>query len=468
MKSGSNVVPLPAGPAQRSRYELAFLPAALEIVETPPSPLGRAIAIVIGLVFCAALAWASLTKVDIIASAPGKIVAGGRTKVIQPFETGVVRAIDVQDGQAVKKGDVLIELDPTINAADRDHLLSDLNALQLEIARLRAALSTSADPLGDFNPPAGASPDLVSMQRQFLVKQVEEHQAKLASLDRQQEQKRAERETIAASIKKLNATIPVVQQRAEIYKALVDRGLGSRLTYLETLQQVIEQQQDLSINGSRYNEADPALAAITESRREADADYRRTLLEELAEAERKAAGIRNDLIKAEERTKLQILTAPIDGYVQQLAVHTIGGVVTPAQPLLVLVPADSHLEIEAEVSNADVGFIRPGQVAAIKVETFNFTRYGLLEGKVLTVSHDSMQREKPSSEEMIGSVPKGPDLVYTARISLDRTQMRIDENLVELTPGMAVVVEVKTGSRTLMNYLLSPLLRYEHDSLRER
>ncbi|TIV57220.1 HlyD family type I secretion periplasmic adaptor subunit [Mesorhizobium sp.] len=468
MKSGSNVVPLRTSPVQPSRYELAFLPAALEIVETPPSPVGRAIAIVIGALFCAAIAWASFTNVDIIASAPGKIVPGGRTKLIQPFEAGVVRAIHVQDGQVVKAGDVLIELDPTINAADRDHLRSDLTAAQLEVARLRAALSTSPDPVGDFKPPSGVSAELVSMQRQLLRTQVEEHQAKLASLDRQQEQKRAERDTISALIEKLNETIPVVEQRTSIYKTLVERQLSSKLTYLETLQQLIDQQHDLSVNKSRYNEAEAALAAITESLREVDADYRRDLLEKLADAERKAAGLSSDLTKAEKLTKLQVLTAPIDGYVQQLAVHTVGGVVTPAQPLLVLVPTDSQLEIEAQVSNSDIGFIRPGQPAAIKVETFNFTRYGLLQGKVITVSHDSMQREKPTSEEAAGAEPRGQNFVYTARISLDRTKMRIDENMVDLSPGMAVVVEIKTGSRTLMNYLLSPLMRYEHDSLRER
>jgi hemolysin D len=162
--------------------------------------------------------------------------------------------------------------------------------------------------------------------------------------------------------------------------------------------------------------------------------------------------------------------------VQQLAVHTIGGVVTPAKDLLVVVPADSHLEIEAMVSNRDIGFVHPGQDAEIKVDTFNFTRYGLLHGKVVNMSQDAIVRDKPQDKtgdhvpgaESTTSEPKGQELVYAARISLDRTQMQIDDNLVNLSPGMAVTVEIKTGSRNVLSYLLSPIMRYKHESLRER
>src|SRR3954452_25257708 len=159
--------------AQESRgEELAFLPAALEIVETPPSPIGRKIGLTIILLFCAALAWTWWGTIDIVASATGKIVPSGRTKVIQPFETGLVRSIRVQDGQQVKAGDVLIELDPTVNAAERDHLRSDLLAEQLNAARLRAALVLEDGHAADFTPPDGADPVLVGAQRQLLLHQV--------------------------------------------------------------------------------------------------------------------------------------------------------------------------------------------------------------------------------------------------------------------------------------------------------
>jgi hemolysin D len=480
MKSASNSVkkgiPLPREASRREKGELAFLPAALEIVETPPSPIGRAIGLTIVALFCLALAWASLGEVDIIASAPGRIIPSGRTKVIQPFETGVVRAIHVRDGQSVKAGEVLIELDPTMNQAERNHLRSDLVSARLDVARLRAALSGSADPAAEFDPPTTAPVNLIAVQRQFLLSQTSEFAAKLDALDRQRAQKEAERATIAAAIAKLDATIPILQERLNIRKALSDKELVSKIIYLETLHQLVDQQQDHKVQESRYREAEAALAAVIKTIAQAEAEYRRNLSSDLVEAERKVAGLSEDLVKAEQRTKFQALTAPVAGIVQQLGVHTIGGVVTPAQALLVVVPADSHLEIEAMVSNRDIGFVHPGQDVEIKIDTFNFTRYGLLHGKVVGVSQDAITRDKPPDKsndkaqgaETSTSEPKGQELSYAARISLDRTQMQVEERFVNLSPGMAVTVEIKTGSRRVISYLLSPLLRYRQESLRER
>jgi hemolysin D len=461
----------------RRGEELAFLPAALEIVETPPSPIGRAIGATIILLFCAALVWAWWGTIDIVASATGKILPGGRIKVVQPFETGVVRSIRVQDGQAVKAGDVLIELDPTVNAAERDHMRNDVLAERLNIARLRAALAGGDDPVTDFKPPADADPELISTQRQLLLNQVTEHRAKIAALARQQAQKEAEQATTAATIHKLETIIPVIQSRVDIRKTLVEKELGSKLSYFEVFQLLVEQREEFNVQKSHLQETEAAIAAIRETRGQAAAEYRHTLSDELAKAEQKANGLAQDLIKAEQRTRLQLLTAPVDGVVQQLAIHTVGGVVTPAQSLLVVVPSsDSRLEIEAMVSNSDIGFIHPGQDAEIKVDTFNFTRYGLLHGQVLTVSQDAVIRDRQqdrSNDRRLGtqndsSEPKGQELNYSARISLDRTKMQIDDRMVNLSPGMAVTVEIKTGSRKILNYLLSPLLRYRQETLRER
>jgi hemolysin D len=484
MKSASAIVPAPAGrqvvpfrqPPARRREELAFLPAALEIVETPPSPIGRAIAATIALLFVAALAWAWWGTIDIVASATGKIVPSGRVKIVQPFETGVVRAIRVQDGQTVKAGDALIELDPTVNAAERDHLRDDVLAEQINIARLRAALAGGDDPDADFHPPAGADPALVRTQRQILVHQVAEHRAKIAALARQQAQKEAEQATTAATIHKLETTIPVIQQRVDIRKTLMEKELGSKLTYYEILQLLLDQQQELAVHTSRLSEAEAGADAIRETRRQAVAEYQRALSDDLAKSEQKAGGLAQDLIKAEQKTRLQLLTAPVDGVVQQLAIHTVGGVVTPAQSLLIVVPSDSRLEIEAMVSNRDIGFVRPGQEAEIKVDTFNFTRYGLLHGEVLSVSQDAVIRDRPqdrANDRRLGtpdetSEPQGQELNYSANISLDRTQMQIEDRMVNLSPGMAVTVEIKTGSRRILSYLLSPLLRYQQEVLHER
>ncbi len=484
MKSASS--PLPARLSEvmvpfkqskgRRTEDLAFLPAALEIVESPPSPIGRAIGMTIIVLFGAALAWASWGTIDIVASAPGKVVSGGRSKVVQPFETGVVRAIHVQDGQTVKAGDVLIELDPTVNAAERDHLHDDLIAERLNIARLRAALASDDQKIAEFIPPADADPVLVGTQRQLLFNQVTEHRAKIAALMRQEAQKQAEHDTISATIHKLETLIPVIQQRVDIRKTLMEKEIGSKLTYYEIFQLLVEQQEELSVQKSHLREAEAAVAAIRETRAQAIAEFKHGLSDDLAKSEQKANGLAQDLIKAQQKTKLQQLPSPVNGVVQQLAIHTVGGVVTPAQSLLVIVPENSQLEVEAMVSNGDIGFVEPGQEAEVKIDTFNFTRYGLLHGAVLNVSQDAIIRDKPEGrpgDRALGtehetSEPSGQELNYSARVSLDRTQMQVEDRLVNLAPGMAVTVEIKTGSRTILSYLLSPLRRYRQEALRER
>jgi hemolysin D len=475
MQPEKKILPFPGGTPKRDRHELAFLPAALEIVETPPSPIGRAIGATIIVLFTLAVLWATFGHVDIVATATGKIIPNGHSKVIQPFETGVVRAIHVTDGQTVKEGDALIELDPTINASETTHLQSDLQSAELDIARLTAALADTVDPVAAFHPQDGANPSLVAMARQFLVAQVAEHKAKIAALDGQKEQKAAELGTIQANIDKLDAVIPTIQERVKIRKQLNE--YGSQLQYFEVLQQLVESQQERLVQESRYKEAQAALAAITDTRSQTDAEYRRNVFSDLNDAERKAAGYTADLAKAQQRTKLQLLTAPVDGVVQQLAVHTVGGVVTPAQTLLVIVPSDSRLEIEAMVNNHDIGFVHAGDEVEIKVDTFDFTRYGLLHGKVLSLSSDSIVRDLPNDKSndnkttagpSSSSEPKGQELSYAARISLDRTQMQVEDKLVNLSPGMAVTAEIKTGSRRIISYLLSPLMKYAGDSLRER
>ena len=469
-----NIVPFPRTEVRRREQEIAFLPAALEITESPPSPIGRAIAASIIAVFCVALVWASFGSVDIVATATGKIVPGGRTKLIQPLETGVVRAIHVRDGQSVKAGDVLIELDPTMTDADQERQRSDMNAAELDVARLRAALAE--DPLAAFRPPQGAGAAEIEMHRQFLISQRAEQSAKLSEIERQQGQKEAERATISASVAKLQATIPVLQERVEIRKGLLDKQLVSKVTYLSEYQDLVGLQQDLIVQQSRLRESDAAVALLKETGQKTAAEYRRTTFDALAKAEQKVASAAQEVVKAERRTKLQHLTAPVDGVVQQLAVHTVGGVVTPAQALAVLVPNDSHLEIEAMLSNRDIGFVHPGQKTEIKVDTFNFTRYGLLHGDVLSVSTDAITRDRPqggsndrtSGAAQSSSEPKGQELEYAARISLDRTSMQVEDKLVKLGPGMAVTVEIKTGVRRIISYLLSPLARYKQESLRER
>jgi hemolysin D len=464
------VVPVPNKPLRRAERE--FLPAALEIVETPPSPIGRLGAYCLVAVFTLAFIWSWIGRVDIVAVSKGKIIPTGHTKIVQPFEIGVVRAILVHDGQQVKVGDVLIELDPTMNQADLDHQRNDLMAAKIDIARLTAALESETDPEARFVAPEGATPEQARMGEQFLAGQVSQYRSKLAALAGEEAQKRAELESQKVSIGKIQTLLPLMEERTQMRKTLYDHQTGSKLAYLENLQELLSSQQDLEVQTSRLKEAEAAVTAAKAKVEETRAEFHRQNLNDLAEATRKANGLAQDVAKSEQRTKFQALTAPIDGTVQQLAVHSVGGVVTPAQTLLSIVPAESKLEIEAMVDNQDIGFVHSGQDAEIKVDTFNFTRYGLLHGKVVTLSQDAVPREgagksdppKPGASD--GAANSEP--AYAARVSLDRTQMQVDDKLVNLSPGMAVTVEIRTGTRRIIDYLLSPILRHTQESLRER
>jgi hemolysin D len=473
-----NVVPLRRA-ARMRRAEREFLPAALEIMETPASPVGRAVAATLIAFFLIALAWAIFGRIDIIATAQGKIVPVGRIKVIQPLETGMVTAIRARDGDRVKEGQVLIELDRVASTSERNRVRHDYLRSRLDVARL-VALRAGFDAgigTGEFVPPEGAPAYEIARTRASMIAQAEQQAAKMAALDQQIAQKVAEADEIAAIIAKLRAGLPLIQEAADVREKVMKMEFGNRISHLEAQLKLSEQRHDLIVQERRAVESVAARKALESQRDQTKAEYARGIMTELAEAEPKAAQFAEDMVKAEKRMQDQVLRAPLDGTVQQLALHTIGGVVTPAQALMVVVPAGAGIEIEAMVLNKDIGFVHDGDDAEIKIDTFNFTKYGLLHGKVITVSQDAMMRDKSANQTNAdrqsgqtgrSSEPPGQELLYTTRVSLDKTSMQIDDRMVELTPGMAVTVEIKTGKRRVIEFLLSPLLRYKQESLRER
>jgi hemolysin D len=464
-----------------SRQDTArqFLPAALEILETPASPVGRAIGATVILFFALAVTWAIFGHVDIIATASGKIVPTGRTKTIQPLETGIVSAIHVQDGDHVTTGQILIELDRTVTQAERKHVVHDLIASQLDVARLGALrdnFETGAIP-HEMATPSGAPEADVARTRSSMRAQAGEQLAKLASINRQIEQKLAEAQSITATIAKIDATLPLVEESATIRRKAMEIQYGNHIAYLDAQTRLVEQQNERLVQQRKLVEIAAARQALEQQIEQTKAAYEHQVLNDLSDAEKKVAELGQDLIKADQKTGEQILRSPIDGTVQQLAMHTVGGVVTAAQQLMTIVPTDSHLEAEAMISNRDIGFVSAGQPAEVKIDTFNFTRYGLLQGKVVSVSQDAIVRDKPNAkaaDKKFGgalsdsSEPEGQELLYSARISLEGSKMQIEDKMVNLAPGMAVTVEIKTGTRRLIEYLMSPLLRYRQESLRER
>jgi hemolysin D len=427
-----------------------------------------------------AIAWACIGKVDIIANAPGHIVPVGKTKTVQPLEAGVIRAIKVDDGDHVLAGDALIELDPTQAEADRVRFTNELVQASLDQARLlglRQAWQHNCQPsLAD--PPKVATGGQLDAATAAMEAQYAEQNAKLASLDQQITQKRAESDEAIATIAKLKASLPLVEQEADLRRKIMEMQWGNKIAYLEAQQRLVEQQHEPPIVDRKRLEAEAARAALERQREQTIAEYKKRVLDDLAKAGQQADESRQNALKASQRKELQTLRAPIDGTVQQLAVHTIGGVVTPAQSLLVIVPENPHLVVEARVDNKDVGFVHPDQDVEIKVEAFNFVRYGLLHGRVLSISRDAMRSDQNKSpatlEQDYVDVDRDPlrragnAPGYIARLSVEETAVATENGVVPVEPGMSVSAEIKTGRRRVIDFLLSPLIRYRQEGLRER
>jgi hemolysin D len=437
------------GQHARQRDEIAFLPAALEIQETPPSPIGRALLWSLIALVVVAIVWASLGHVDIVAIAPGKVIPSDRVKVIQPMATGQVRAIHVRDGQEVRQGQTLIELDPTIALAERDRLAKQLRDEEAALDRQRLFAGWL------HNGQRSNGKLAAGLQRTLLDQLIAEHRARLAAIDQALARKRADMESTQRLVEKGERTLPLISTRAASVSKLADSNLVSRNSALELEQQRIEAEQDLGAQQATLQSTHAAINELTEQRSAAHLEAQRLTSQAMEGLEAKVGALRQELLKAQTITGQQSLTAPVDGVVQQLKVHTVGGVVTPAEALMVIVPKGQALEVEALVFNRDIGFVVEGQKATVKVDAFPFTRYGTIAGDIVTVSNDA------ATDEKLG-------LVYPSRVKLAATQMRIDAKDVDLSPGMAVTVEIKTGQRRLIEYFLSPLVQAAAESARER
>lgn len=440
----------------RLPHEAQFLPAALSLQDTPLSPAPRVAMWMILSFALLALLWSIFGQIDVVATAQGKIVSNDRSKTIQPFEAASVRAIRVTDGQAVKAGDVLVELDPTSARADLGRVNSDLSAARLQVARAKAMLAALDGPgQAMLSRPEGASDAEFLEAQSLLAGQLAEYAARQSRIDAELGQRAAEVRSTQELVNKLEQTLPIARQRAQNYKNLVDKNFVSKHGYLDREQVRIEQEADLANQKSRLQEIDAAIRQTRSQRAELSAETRRINLDSVTEGQQKVAALKQELLKADARNRLTTLTSPVDGTVQQLAIHTVGGVVTPAQALMVVVPHDTNMEVEAFLENKDVGFVHPKQAAEIKVETFQYTKYGTIHAEVSSVSRDAISDEKRG-------------LIYATRLRMTRSDIQVDGVPVTLSPGMAVSVEIKTGKRRVIEYFLAPLMRGASESLRER
>lgn len=462
-----------AGP-RRLTDELAFLPAHLSLQETPVHPAPRRAAIAICALFVIALAWSILGEIDIVAVANGRIVVSDRTKTIQPLATSVIKAIHVRDGDEVKAGQILIELDATDAVADTNRVAQEYDAAYAEGLRtaiLMAALNGNGHgPRWPEQSRLGTDAD--SQAKEQLSSEWNDIRAKLDKLQAELQHREAEVATAEAQVLKLQTTLPLVRQRETDFAALTQQGFVAGHAGQDRTRERIELERDLATALAHRQEARAARTESEQNRMAYKAETVRNLRERHNDAELKQQQLTQEGDKAHQRVALTQLTAPADGTIQQLAVHTTGGVVTPAQALMVLVPKDAHLSAELLLENKDIGFVHEGQDATIKVEAFPYTRFGTLPATVSRVSTDAITSDRSNVQADATNNDNSRNglnpPVYSIMVAMQKETLSSEGRKHKLAPGMSVTAEIKTGHRRVIDYLLSPLESAIHESFGER
>lgn len=430
-----------------------FSPAAIAMQHRPPRLWARMVTVSLCLMGVAAGAYAYLAHMDVVVSSQGQVMTPGRSKVVQPLEAGVVKRIHVRDGQAVKVGDVLVELDPTTSQADTERLAREFAEVRAEVDRLQALLEGKRFVEVDEDVPD----EVLDNQQAILENRLAEFRSRLAALDADVAKRQADREAISVNLRQLRASLELVRKRHAMRQELAQTGHIAELALIDTQLELANQEKEVAVQTQRLAEASAGIDAALQQKALAQAEFRSRVTTELADATKRRDATEKELTKAQQRTQLQVLRAPIDGVVQQLTVFTEGGVVTQAQVLMTIVPASEGLEVEAKVLNRDIGHVRVGQRVINKIETFDFTRYGYIEGEVQWVGTDAVV------DERLGAV-------YPVRIRLlqSETPNVVRGKRGQITAGMSVTSDIRIGERRMAEYFMAPLLRYKEESLRER
>jgi hemolysin D len=458
-----------AAATRKARSDHEFLPAALEIMEKPPSPGLRWLLITLCALFSIALLWSFIGKVDVVAVASGKTLPVANVKIIQPIEIGSVRAIRVKNGQHVKKGELLIELDPTLAGADQAQASQGLLSSRIAEARGNALMAYLRGQPARFMPPPGATSEIAAIQSQMIASLIAEYEAQQSSLLQARAEKAAELAGSAAEIQKLQQSLPLIDQGYAARKELTDKGYFSKIRLLDYEQQRVELINNIDVQRSNAAKARAAMLNIDAQLATLRATFGKTAITDLAEAEDNSALRTQELQKTARRRAFQEIRSPVDGIVQQLALATIGGIVQPAQALMVIVPDGADIQVEVMIQNKDIGFVREGQGVRIKLEAFPFTDYGLIPGILETISSDAIDTGTERSQQRDEkSRPVEQGLVYSARIRMQRSTIRVAGKDQIIGPGLAVQAEIKTGERRIIDYLLSPIAKTMDEAGRER
>lgn len=435
--------------------DVDFLPAALEIIERPVSPTARYTAIILALGLAIAILWLILGRLDIVVSAPGRLSPTDAVKVIQSADGGVVRAILVRESQPVRKGQVLVELDPTLSSADTAQARKALETAELEAARSRAILSALNGTGLVFAAPPGTPQSVIDVQTALAQAELENIRGSSSMHDADRQAASSAYSEAMLQAAKITETLPLVEEQIEAHQKLLAKGYVPKLRLIEMNRQRLALIKDREIAQETARKARAQMASVGGNIRQADGEARAKLLQNLAQAEAEVRLRREELVKASRRSAFQRLVSPVDGTVAQLSLHTVGGIVDIGKPLMVIVPAKGQLVAEVKMLNKDVGFVRAGQDVAVKIAAFPFTRFGVVSGRVESISTDAIPDEK------LG-------LVYMARVALDRKWRTRDGAEISLIPGMEVTADIRTGRRSIANYLISPLQATAAEAGRER
>lgn len=504
--------PLPWTPSVVSGRDREFLPAALEILETPPPPLPIALMATICAAALGALAWSYFGRLDVEATAPGKIETAGYAKVIEPLDPGKIAAIRVEAGETVKAGDLLLELDPSEASADAVSTQDALSADLAEIARRRYAINAvravetavqnSRDSLEGRGMDQATGFEAIeslatrtelkvawdeTLPETFRLREEAVLRADLSqladtvkALDRQMSEKLATLKRLDMSIAFQNTLMDTLNQRVSTRQKAIDLKVGTKISLYDAEEELEKSQAALASDQGQLIETDAALKEVQSEKAKVLSQFIADNENKLAEASRKADEARQALAKAQARLARTRLLAPIDGVVQQTAVTTVGQVVTTGQQLIVLTPTDGKLQAEALVSNLDIGFVKLGDDAVVKVDAFPFTRFGALHGKVVKIASGAIAEQDAkralanataaANVSAVAPTPPGQpeSFVFPVTIALDETAMKIDDAIIPLMPGMTVTVEIRTGSRRVIDYLLSPLAKIRSEAFKER
>lgn len=435
--------------------ETAFLPEALEIVETPPSPIGRTIMWAI-LLFCVlAVAWSVWGRIDIVATAPGQVVAKGQSRVVEAREMGVVTKINVRNGDSVKAGDVLVELDETISSADTGAVENELRQAGVRAALAEGILSYLKNGSRKLSLPEDLPADLADVSRRQLQSRILAFEQEERTLLDEVGRAEAARESAKREISRIEDTLPLIRGRYESYKRLADEGLAPKIEAMRLQEELLTREKDLDITRGRFAETLKSLEGASSRQRLLRTQLRRDALAELGEAEAIKADRTEAKRKANLRDTWQIIRAPVDGVIMTSTVTTIGEVVEPGNPIMMIAPADDKLIVRASILNKDIGFVKVGDPVSIKLEAFPFTRYGLVEGTLTMIAADAEIDER-----------MGP--IFPAEVELKTSWLGEGEFKRELQLGMNATAEIKTGDRPIYDFILSPIAKRTQEAARER